>query len=66
MVHCISILGSTGSIGTQTLSAAAHLGLPVAALSARERVGLLEQQARSLSPMPRLIAVYDEAAAKQK
>lgn len=62
MVNCISILGSTGSIGRQSLAAAAHLGIPVAAIAARRSVGLLEDQARRF--VPRLAAVYDEAAAK--
>ena len=62
MVQHISILGSTGSIGRQSLEAAAHLGIPVVALAAGKNIGLLEQQARRFSP--RLVAVYDPAAAK--
>ncbi len=61
MVKCISILGSTGSIGRQSLTAAAHLGIPVAALAANRSISLLETQARRFSP--RLAAVYDERAA---
>ena len=61
MVQCISVLGSTGSIGRQTLSAAAHLGIPVAALAARGSVQLLEAQVRRFRP--RLAAVYEETAA---
>ena len=63
MVKCISVLGSTGSIGRQSLAAAEHLGLPVAALAAQRSTELLETQVRKLRP--RLAAVYDEAAAKQ-
>ena len=63
MVHSISVLGSTGSIGRQTLAAAAHLGLPVAALTAGRQIDRLEEQARRFKPA--LVAVYDEAAARQ-
>ena len=63
MVNCISVLGSTGSIGRQTLAVAAHLGLPVAALAARGgNPRLLEEQSRRFSP--RLAAVYGEGAAR--
>ena len=62
MVNCISVLGSTGSIGRQGLAAAERLRLPVAAIAANRSVGLLEQQARRFSP--RLAAVYDPDAAK--
>ena len=61
MVSCISLLGSTGSIGRQTLAVAAHLGIPVAAIAANRSVEQLEAQARRFSP--RLAAVYDPAAA---
>ena len=62
MVNAISVLGCTGSIGRQTLAAAEHLGLRVAALTAQRSIDLLEQQARHLRPA--FVAVYDEAAAK--
>ena len=62
MVQAISVLGSTGSIGRQTLAAAAHLGLPVAALTAGRQIDRLEEQARRF--MPKYVAVYDEEAAK--
>lgn len=45
----IAILGSTGSIGTQTLDVAAYLQIPVEALCAGRDVALLEQQARRFS-----------------
>ena len=38
----IALLGSTGSIGRQTLEVAAALDLPVRALTAHRSVGLLE------------------------
>ena len=63
MVKNLSILGSTGSIGRQSLAAAAHLGIPVSAIAASSNIKLLEEQARQISP--RLAAVYDESAAKQ-
>ena len=46
MSKTISILGSTGSIGRQTLDVAEQLGLRVAALTANSRVGRIEEQAR--------------------
>ncbi len=61
MEKMISILGSTGSIGTQTLEVAAACGIPVAALAAHRNVDLLEQQARAFRPI--LVAAADEAAA---
>ena len=63
MIHALSILGSTGSIGRQSLNAAARLGLPVLALAAHGSIGLLEEQARRFAP--KLVAVYDTQAAKQ-
>lgn len=59
----ISILGSTGSIGRQTVAAAEHLGIRVAALAANQSTALLEEQARRLHP--RLVAVYNETAAAE-
>ena len=38
MTHTITILGSTGSIGRQTLSVAEELGLRVAALTAEKNM----------------------------
>jgi len=61
MTKAISILGSTGSIGRQSIAAAEHLGLPVAALTANRKIDMVEQQARKLKP--KLVAVYDEKAA---
>ncbi len=64
----IAILGSTGSIGTNTLKVAAHLGdeIRVAALAAGENIDLLEKQARQFSP--KMVAVYnkDKALELQK
>ena len=38
----LTILGSTGSIGTQTIETAAHLGIKIDALSAHSNIDLLE------------------------
>ena len=50
MVHSISILGSTGSIGRQTVAVAEHLGLNVRALTTNRNIQLAEEQARRLHP----------------
>ena len=57
----ISILGSTGSIGTQTLDVAESCGIRVAALTANHNIDLLEQQARIFKPV--LVAAADMTAA---
>ena len=57
MVNTISLLGSTGSIGRQTLDVCREQGVRVVALTARSSIDLLEQQAREFRP--RLVAVYD-------
>ncbi len=61
MVKSISVLGSTGSIGRQSLAAAERLGVRVTALTARRSVGLLEEQIRRYRPG--YAAVYDPKAA---
>ena len=63
MSKSISVLGSTGSIGRQTLQVAEELGLRVTALTAGRQIDLLEQQARQLRPC--LAAVYEESAARE-
>ena len=63
MSKCISVLGSTGSIGRQTLQVARELGLKVAALTAGKQIDLLEQQARQFRPC--LVAVFEENAARE-
>ena len=59
----LSVLGSTGSIGTQTLDVCRKLGFRVEALAAGSNDELLEKQAREFSP--KLVAMYDEEAAKR-
>jgi 1-deoxy-D-xylulose-5-phosphate reductoisomerase len=58
----LTILGSTGSIGRQTLEVAEDLGLPVCALAAGRSVKLLEEQVRKFRP--KYAVLYDEAAAR--
>ena len=62
MSNTISILGSTGSIGRQTLEVAEQMGLRVAALTAHASVERMEEQARQFRP--RRAVLTDEAAAK--
>ena len=59
----LSVLGSTGSIGRQTLEVAEDLGLPVCAVAAGRNVRLLEEQARKFRP--KYAVLYDKAAAKE-
>ena len=59
----ISVLGSTGSIGRQTLDVVREMGLQVEALTAYRSVDLLEEQTRQFRP--RLVAVYDPEAAEE-
>ena len=61
MKRVISVLGSTGSIGRQTLEVARELGLPVAALAARSSLELLERQTREFHP--KLVVLYEMEAA---
>jgi len=58
----IALLGSTGSIGTQTLEVAREKGYKITALAARRSVALLEEQIREFHP--EYCAVADETAAK--
>ncbi len=62
MARRISILGSTGSIGRQSLEVIAALGLSVGALTAHRNTALLEEQARAFSP--ELVVLTDPGAAK--
>ena len=63
MTKTMVILGSTGSIGRQTLSVADELGLSVAALTAERNVELLETQCRRYRP--KLAVMADPAAAEE-
>ncbi|OPZ19582.1 MAG: 1-deoxy-D-xylulose 5-phosphate reductoisomerase [Firmicutes bacterium ADurb.BinA205] len=50
MIKTVSILGSTGSIGTQSLEVCEKHGIKVTALAAHSSVDMLEQQARKFGP----------------
>lgn len=50
MMQCISILGSTGSIGRQTLDIIDNLNIPVAALTAGTNAERMAQQCRKYRP----------------
>lgn len=63
MVHNLSILGSTGSIGTQTLEVARKLNLKVNAVSAYSSIELLEEQIREFRPASAV--VFDEKKAAE-
>lgn len=54
----LTILGSTGSIGKQTLDVARKLNIPVTALSANTNVKELSSQAREFSA--KYVCIYDE------
>lgn len=63
-MRLVSLLGSTGSIGTQTLDVIRHNDdIGVAALAAGSNIKALEAQIREFKP--RLAAVWDEKGAQQ-
>lgn len=62
MTNSLSILGSTGSIGTQAIDVAQKLNIKVSALTANTNVNLIEEQIRLLKP--ELAVMYDELSAK--
>ena len=62
MKHNLSVLGSTGSIGTQTLDVAEKLGLNVRALTANSNIDLLEKQIRKFKPELAVVFREDKAA----
>ncbi|WP_026660657.1 1-deoxy-D-xylulose-5-phosphate reductoisomerase [Butyrivibrio sp. AC2005] len=61
----IILLGSTGSIGTQTLDVARANpdGIKIVGIAANKSVGKVEQQVREF--MPKYVAMFDEKAAKE-
>ncbi len=63
MVKCVSILGSTGSIGRQSLDIIEHLGLHVAALTAGSSVERMAQQCRKY--LPKLAVMATQQAAEK-
>ena len=59
----IAILGSTGSIGTQSIDVAVKHGYKVTALTAHSNAKLLDEQARQLKPEK--VALYNENEAEK-
>lgn len=66
MVQCVSILGSTGSIGRQTLDIIDNLKLPVVALTAGTNVQRMAQQCRKYQPALAVMASEEAAENLQK
>ena len=62
MEKIISILGSTGSIGTQSLTVCKKMGYRVKAITAHSNWKLMEEQIRQFHPA--LAVLTDEAAAR--
>ena len=63
MVKCVSILGSTGSIGRQTLDIIDNLQIPVCALTAGTNVERMAQQCRTYRPKLAVMSTKEAAAA---
>ena len=59
----LSILGSTGSIGTQSLDVARLCGIEIKALCANKNVDIIEAQIREFHP--EIAVMADEVAAKE-
>lgn len=63
MMQAISVLGSTGSIGRQTLDVAAKLGTRVVCLAAGQNLDRMEAQCRQFHPRLAVMATREAAAA---
>lgn len=63
MSKTISILGSTGSIGTQAIEVAKKHNFKISALSANNNADILEKQARELKP--EYVCIYNEKYYKE-
>lgn len=59
----LALLGSTGSIGRQTVEVAREKNIPITALAAYSNIKLLEEQIREFHP--KLVAVVDGEAGKE-
>ncbi len=63
MVNSVSILGSTGSIGRQSLDIMEHLGIRVAALTAGSSVELMARQCEKFRPSLAVMGTQEAAEA---
>ena len=63
MIKCLSILGSTGSIGRQSLDVVDNLGITVCALTAGTNVQRMAEQCRRYRPRLAVMATQEAAAA---
>ncbi|MDN3507506.1 MAG: 1-deoxy-D-xylulose-5-phosphate reductoisomerase [Simkaniaceae bacterium] len=65
MVQRVTLLGSTGSVGKQTLQVISHLEgeFVVAALAVRENTALLEEQVKKYRP--EVVAIYNKKKAAE-
>ena len=66
MVKSVSVLGSTGSIGRQTLDIIDHIKIPVAALTAGTNVERMAEQCRAYRPKLAVMATQEAAAELEK
>ena len=66
MVKCVSILGSTGSIGRQSLDIIDNLHIPVCALTAGTNVARMAQQCRKYRPALAVMSTERAADALKK
>ena len=63
MKEKITVIGSTGSIGTQTLEICRNYGIKVLGLSSNKNIDLLEEQIREFKPL--VACVVDEKRAEE-
>lgn len=61
MVKCVTILGSTGSIGRQSLDIIDNLGIPVAALTAGTNVDRMARQCEKYRPKLAVMSTQEAA-----
>ncbi len=66
MVNCVSVLGSTGSIGRQTLDIVSRLPVRVAALTAGTSVERMAEQCRQFRPELAVMATEEAAESLRK
>lgn len=59
----VSLIGCTGSIGTQSIDVVRSRGFNITALAANNNYKLVEKQAREF--MPKIVAMFNEDAAKE-